>query len=178
MMESPAVERYTRALFDLAQKRRELEKIEKDLERADAIVRQYPEISSLLLNSTIAVSEKEDFMNKIFPSDISPLVIQFLKVLVKKHRFQDLSAIQKRFHRAFEQKQNIQEVTAISAVPLSESNREKLRGVLKKTLQSEILLTVKVNADLLGGFVLHFNGTEIDASYRNHLDALRQKLLA
>jgi len=177
-MDPTATRRYARALFGLAESRQTLQTVENDLIKVRQIVSQYPEISHLVLNSTISQMEKEDFLEKIFPGDISRLVINFLKILIKKRRFQDLSFMQEEFHRLFERKQGLQEVTVITAVPISTANQEKLKQALKKTLSCDIRLLTETDAKILGGMILRFNGTEIDGSYKNRLEALKQKLMA
>jgi F-type H+-transporting ATPase subunit delta len=172
-----AVSRYARALFGLADSRGELEPLEKDLDDAKKLVRQHPEISNLVLNTTISQGEKEDFLEKVFPTAFSPLLIDFLKLLVKKRRFPELPFIQEEFHRLYEKKQGIQEVKAITVVPLSPPNQEKLREMLKRKLQCEIRLVTEIDRNLIGGFILRFNGTEINATYKNRLEEIRQKLI-
>lgn len=179
MRHSLVAERYSGALFNLAKERGEIEKIEKELVNVLQIVHQYPEISNLLLNSTIAQSEKEDFIDKVFPGSISKLILEFLKVLVKKHRFDDLSAIQKSYHQAYETHENIEEITVTTAVPITKTIEEKLIQIFSQTLNAKIILTKEIDPHILGGYILHRNrnAREIDASYRTRLLELKQILL-
>ena len=55
--------------------------------------------------------------------------------------------------------------------------QSKLLTLLNKKLASEIRLSVKTDASLIGGLVLRFDGREIDASFKNRLREIRQKLL-
>ena len=175
-MDSLAVVRYTRALLELADERGELDKTERDLTSVCTVVGQYPEIAHLVLNTTISQTEKEDFIDKIIPSEISRLVVQFIKVLIHKRRFEELDAIQKEFHQLYESKRGIKEVVAITAVPISGQHQNRLTSVLKKKLNSEIRLTNDVDPKILGGMVLRFNHIEIDGSYSNQLAELKQHL--
>ena len=181
MMDHKAGIRYARALFALAGERRELEEIEKEFIRVRALVERHPEITHLVLNSTISSGEKEDFIDKVLTEKGRPssaLLLNFLKVLIKKRRFKELTAIQEEFHRLYEKKQGIREVRAITAIPLSRANEDKMRMVLKKRLQSEIRLVTEIDPGILGGLILRFDDGEIDASFRNRLHELKQKLMA
>lgn len=177
-MDPKAVSRYSRALFNLADERRQLDAVEKDLAQARKLVGQYPEISHLVLNSTISRAEKEDFIEKVMPADLSRLVIDFVKVLVKKRRFQELSFIQEAFHRLYEKKRGIQEVKVVSAIPLTGAVQDKLVQALKRKFQCEVRLLPETDPGILGGFILRFDGTEINGSYKNRLEELRQRLMA
>ncbi len=177
MTDHRAVLRYAHSLFDLSDKRTGLEAVERDFIRVRELVLQHPEITHLVSNSTISLSEKEDFMDKILPEDLSKLLFYFVKVLIKKKRFRELPLIQEEFHRLYEKKRGIREVELVTAVELSPSLQQKLNSALKKKLKSEIRLHPKTDPDLIGGLVLRFEGNEINASLKSRLEGLRQILM-
>ncbi|MBI3313573.1 MAG: F0F1 ATP synthase subunit delta [Candidatus Omnitrophica bacterium] len=82
-----AARRYARALFNLAEEREVLDKVEKDFSQAVELLKRHPEITSLASNLTVSQAEKEDFIDKVFPADMERLLIYFFKVLAKKRRF-------------------------------------------------------------------------------------------
>jgi len=169
--------RYAHALLALAEPRGELDRIEKELAEAGTFIGRHPEISRLLRNTTLSREEKEDFLEKVLPPGLSSLVVNFLKVLIKKKRFQDLPTVQEKFHRLYEQKRGLQRVRVETPIPLDESILEKLRRVLEKKVNRRVTLETTVDPEILGGFVLDFDGTQIDGSFRTGLHELKQKLL-
>lgn len=173
-----AARRYAHALFGLAGEREILDKVEKDFIRTAGLLKQHPEISSLVSNFTVSHEEKEDFIDKVFPQDMERLLIYFLKVLSRKRRFAEVFTIQAEFHRLFEKKSGIQEVRVVTAAALSEENKEKLTAALEKRFQSKIRLIAQTDAKILGGMILDFDGKEINAGYKNRLEELRQKLIS
>ncbi len=177
MIDLRAVRRYSRALFELARKKSVLEKTDPALLRACELTEKHPEIGHLILNSTISLAEKEDFLEKILGPETEPLVTEFLKVLVRKKRFRELPAIQEEFHKTFEKHQGIQEVLVISAREFPEAYEEKLKAILKRKTGFEIRLQKKTDPGLIGGFILRFDGSEINASFRARLEAIRQSLM-
>lgn len=170
--------RYAQALFELAQGAGELEAVQRELLETTELVGRYPEISYLLRNTTIAREEKEDFLEKILPEKISAVVLNFVKVLIKKRRFQDLGLIQEEFRHLYEEKKGMQRVRVESAVPLDDLLQTKLKQALEKRTGREIFLETAVRPELLGGLVLDFVGSRIDGSYRTALQELKQSLLA
>jgi F-type H+-transporting ATPase subunit delta len=178
MMDLRAVHRYSHALYLLAEAQHQLDAIDDQLIAVRELVEKHREIAHLVSNSTIALGEKEDFIGKVVPAGTLPLLVNFLKVLIKKRRFKELPAIQEEFHRFYERKQRIEEVIIISAVPLSEENNAKLATTLNKKFNYNVRLTPKVDPDMIGGLILRFGGQEINASFRSRLDALRQLLTA
>lgn len=178
MSKDRAASRYAEAIFGLAKEAKQLEQVDRELFRVRGILGQYPEVTHLVLNSTIAFSEKEDFLEKILGSGSNRLVLDFLKVLVRKKRFHEFREIQEIFHRLFEKSQGIREVTAISRSPLSADAEAKLTKFLEKKLTAKIRLLKETNPAIVGGLILRFDGMEIDASYKNRLSEIRQKLKA
>ena len=143
MIDLRAIRRYAQALFNLARERGELETIQKDFLRVRELVQRHREIGNLVSNSTIALAEKEDFLEKVVPADLSKLLLNFLKVLIKKKRFIEILSIQEAFYQLYEKERGIREVVATSAAGLSERAEEKLRSILKQKWNVEIRLVTK-----------------------------------
>jgi len=169
--------RYAQALFTLAEESGKLERVEKELAEAKRLSEKHPEISHLLMNTTISLEEKEDFIEKVLPGSFLSLTLNFLKVLTKKKRFQELAVIQEKFYGLYEEKKGIQKVHVETAVPLNETLQEKLKRVLGKRFGRKIRLESSVNPEIIGGLILDFGGSQIDGSYRSALLELKQKLL-
>ena len=178
MMDLRAVHRYSHALYLLAESQNQLDMIDDQLIAVRQLVEKHREIPHLVSNSTIALAEKEDFIGKVVPADTLPLLVNFLKVLIKKRRFKELPAMQEEFHRYYERKRRIEEVTVISAVPLSDENTAKLENTLTKKFNYHVRLVTKTDPKMIGGLILRFGGQEINASFRSRLDTLRQLLTA
>lgn len=64
-----------------------------------------------------------------------------------------------------------------SAVPLSESEMSDIKELFKKQLGKEIILTTDIDADLLGGLVVEYEGKVLDLSVSDELDKLKKHLL-
>ena len=177
MKDYRAASRYARALLALAQERDALDPIERELLEAAQIVERYPEISHLIANTTVSFEEKEDFIGKILPPGSAPLLVNFLKVLIRKKRFSDLASIREIFHHLYENQKGLQRVRVESPSPLDPELEQKLVRALEKKLKKKVYLEITVNPEILGGLVLDFDGTQIDASYRTFLMELKQRLL-
>jgi F-type H+-transporting ATPase subunit delta len=178
MIDLRAVRRYSQALFELAVQSNQLDKIDDQLVALCKLVADHHEINHLVSNSTIALAEKEDFLGKIVSQDTLSLLLNFLKVLVKKRRFKELPSIQKEFHRLYEKNRKIEEVRVVTAVPLSPANAAKLEKVLGQKLKSDITLISETDPNMIGGIILRYGGQEINASFRARLENLHQLLTA
>jgi F-type H+-transporting ATPase subunit delta len=173
-----AAGRYTRALFQLAEKEKHLAEIDSGLDAIVKVLAAQPKILRLMENPSLSDAEKYSLALAALAGDKAGLFARFLRLLVEKKRFALLPEIQKDFHDRFEKKQGIQEVEMFSAVPFSATALEKFKAALTKKLNSKIRLIPRTDRGLLGGFVLRFAGQEIDCSFKNRLHEIRQKLFS
>ena len=189
MSDTIAAGRYTRALFELAEKEGHLAEIDAALHALAKVLTAQPKLLLLLANPTLTNHEKYALALSALASKKTGLLERFLHVLIDKKRFALLPEIEKIFHDRFEKKQGVQEVEMVSAAPLSSGFLEKLKAVLTKRLRAsplatgpeartEIRLIPRTDRGLLGGFILRFNGKEIDCSFKNRLYEIQQKLFA
>jgi len=169
-------QRYAEALMGLVEKSADLEEFQKELAGTRQLIERHPEISCLLVNTTIAREEKEDFLEKVLPEETSSLLLNFIKVLIKKRRFRELGLIVETFKRLYEVRKGLQRVRVESPVPLDEIVRERLRRALEKKLNRKVTLETLVKPELVGGLVLDFEGNQIDGSFKTALQELKQKL--
>ena len=184
-----AADRYTRALFELADKEGRLKETDAGLHALAKVLKAEPKILLLVANPTLTQAQKIELALVTLTDGRAGLLERVLRMLIDKQRFGLLPEVQKIFHDLFEKRQGVQEVEMISAVPLSSGFLEKLKAVLTKRLRTsplavgpeartEIRLIPSTDPRLLGGFVLRFTGKEIDCSFKNRLHEIRQKLLS
>ena len=178
MKDAIAAGRYTRALFELAEKENRLPEMDAGLLALAKVLETEPKILRLLENPTLTTDQKYDLALKTLAGGQTRLLERFLRVLIDTKRFTLLPEIQSIFHDRFEKKQGIQEVEMVSAVSLSSAFQEKLKAMLTKKLRSKIRLIPRTDRGLLGGFVLRFAGKEIDCSFKNRLHEIQQKLFS
>ena len=109
--------------------------------------------------------------------NVEILLVQFMKILLRKNRFHELEMIQGDFHKLYERKKGIQEVTAVTVVPLSEQNQIKLTAALAARLGKKIRLFNELDPGMIGGIILRYEDYEINCSFKDRLAELHQKLL-
>ena len=176
MSDATAAGRYARALFELAEKEGLLGPIDASLRTLSEALSAQPKVLSLMENPTLTNEEKYSLALSALPSKNPDLLERFLRVLIDKKRFALTPGIQTIFHEAFEEKQGVKEVELLSAVPFSSKTQEKFKTALTQKLRSEIRLIPRTDRGVLGGFILRFDGKEIDCSFKNRLYEIQLKL--
>lgn len=104
------------------------------------------------------------------------LTTDFLGVLAKNRRLNQLPQIIRAFERlaADERGETTAEVT--SAHPLSDAQQDALRSKLKNRLRRDVALDLRVDPAILGGLVVKVGSRMIDSSLKTKLDTLGQQL--
>ena len=72
---------------------------------------------------------------------------------------------------------NTVEAELISAVELEQKQIEAIKNHLQKTLGKNVLMSAKIQPEILGGFVVRVQDVVIDNSIRLQLNKLREKLM-
>lgn len=176
MSDSQANPRYAHALFDLVKANGESDQVEENFKHVIEILSAHKEISHIVLNSTISRLEVEDLIEKILPASFSRTLISFIKVLIRKNRFGQITAIQKIYHKLYEKDKGLEEVEVITVSPLSAAAKAKLIEVLERKLHAKIRLVEKTDPAMIGGMILRMGDREINESYRDRLFELKQIL--
>ncbi len=175
---SLSAQNYANALVGVLENRNAtFEEISKDFENIREILNSSPELESVLNNPTITSEIKKDIVSEIFKNDIGETMMNFLKVLIDKKRFGELPQIHSAYIEKLNEIHNIQPVTVVSAVELSDNDKlqviKKLEEKLHKTVQPEW----ELDTDIIAGLVIHIDDNLIDMSIRNRLAKLKKDLM-
>ncbi len=131
----------------------------------------------LLLSPIISAKEKTQLLEKAFRGTDTVFIVPFLSILAKRERFIQLPEIEVLVQKLISKSLNQQIVKVITAEPFSEAQKLKLNENLTQLFKKDIIFNIKIDKDLIGGFVLKSNDLVIDASFRNRLKQIRTALL-
>jgi len=120
--------------------------------------------------------QKTGLIRSAFVGQINRLFVEFLLVLVDKHRVNFLPYIIDEFERLVKAKKGILAATAITAIPITPDEREKLIVQLAAKSSMKIELEEKVDASIIGGMIVILHNEIIDGSIRHQLAMVRDSL--
>ncbi len=120
------------------------------------------------LYETIEEAKGEDLKNKIH---------NFLKVVKKRKDIKLLNKIFERFVEIYQIRKGIMTAEVTSSHKLSSELINEIKKWLKKETGNEAEIYEKVTPEILGGVVIKYNDTILDASLRNNLNNLKNKLI-
>ena len=118
-------------------------------------------------NPTYAEKQKLEVILNIFPG-LTVTMKSFLKILAERSHLSLIPSISDEYTRILLKFKNSTKVRLVIASILQEGYGMLLLNTLKKlTASTEVVLNVSYNPKLLGGLILEYNSTLIDASVLN-----------
>lgn len=174
-MAGAAAKRYARAIFELAKEEGLVDRWDERLHAVRDILGR-PEVVSVLANPTIDVRRREEAAAALLDHRAGREVLNLTRLLVGAGRVRELDGIIEQFELLADEDAGRVRATAITAVPLTRSDADKLEASLSRRLGREVRLHNQVDGAIIGGLVLRMGDRVIDASIATRLHQLRRKL--
>jgi F-type H+-transporting ATPase subunit delta len=173
MSEIQVASRYAKSLIDLAQEEHALEPIKGDIELFIQACRSNAQLLAVLKNPIISPAKKIAILEDLFGKSFHKTVMSFFRIVTTKMRSAVLFATAKEFINEYNSRKGIIRAQVISAAPLSEANKKEIATKVKEAIGGDIVLEVKVDPKLIGGFVLQVGDRQFDASILSSLKKLK-----
>lgn len=176
MKVGPAVRRYAKALFALAQEKKLVEDIGREVEFLGELFADRA-LGAFLRNPRITSAEKRKvFVDKVGPH-ISPLVRNFVNLLFDRGREEVLEGIALAYRAIANEAMKIAEGVVETAKPLDAADKAALEAALSAPLGLTVRLRVVEVPSLIGGLRVTVGHRRIDFSVLSGLSALRSRWL-
>lgn len=176
MAESRVASRYVNSLLSLAVEQKALDAVHKDMQLFAKVADENRAFSLMLRNPIIKHDKKREILQALFKGKVHALTQAIFDIITRKNREAILVDIAKEFHNAYNVHKGIAKGVVTTAIPLDASLRKELEQIVKKvSAGKEVELVEKVDASMIGGFVLSVGDRQIDASIKNKLKELKLK---
>lgn len=167
---------YGEALYALARDEKLTDAILPQLEMLEQCFDRQPDYLDLLNCQSLPKQERCALLDESIASSIHPYLLNFLKILVEKGYIRQFSPCCNVYRQSYYRDNGILPVTAVTALPLSREQTQRLSDKLSAQTGKTILLTNKVDKELLGGMRLNYDGKQVEDSIANRLENIRQTL--
>jgi ATP synthase F1 delta subunit len=164
---------YGRALFDVAAEHDKTDLIREQLGQFAEALQENRDLAIFFFSPYFSTPEKKDGL-KAAVQDADPTLVNFLELLIEKHRMPAIFRIRRVYDTLWEKTHHVLPVQIATAIALDEGVARKLGDRIAETTGQKVELTSRVDPDILGGIVLRVGNSILDASIRNRLDNLRK----
>jgi F-type H+-transporting ATPase subunit delta len=174
-----AVNRYARALADVAGETADYPRALEDLSAFGQVYRDSTDLQQLFEAPGVATLDKQRVLDQVLHRlGTSLAVSNLLRVLVKNHRMIYLEDVSRAFRRVANQRLGIVEVKVVSATELATPERDALKARFRELTGKQVEMEFKLDPDLVGGVRAQVGSSVYDGSVRGALDRFREQLTA
>jgi ATP synthase F1 delta subunit len=166
---------YAEALFEVGRDKGKLDTLQQQLGEFTAAVDGSRELQVFFFSPYLSSEEKKEGLKRAI-SGAEPELINFLELLVDKHRMPEIFRIRREFEELWKHENRRIDVTVTSAVELDSAVVEKIGHEVERQTGEEVDLSSAVDSNILGGIVLQVGNMVLDASIRSRLEKLRKSV--
>jgi F-type H+-transporting ATPase subunit delta len=166
---------YAEALFDVAKEKGKLDRIMEELSQFAEALGDDREMQVFFFSPYFSSAEKREGLERAL-SGADPEFVNFLELLIEKHRVPLVFRIQGQFEKLWKEENRKLDVTLTSAVELDPKVVEKVGKEIEKQTGRSVELRSDVDDGIVGGLVLQVGNMVLDASIRNRLEKLRKNI--
>ena len=164
---------YARSLFEVAMDQDKLDVVREQLGAFADALSETRELQVFFFSPYFSTQEKKDGLERAV-TGADPAVLNFLELLIEKHRMPAIFRIRARYDALWEEENKLLPVQITSAVELDEAIVKQLGDRISEQTGRKVELSSSVEPDILGGIVVRVGNSVLDASVRNRLDQLRR----
>lgn len=173
MLNIQIASKYANAIFEIAQDNNNLQEVAEQLSLIQQNLFSLPDAVKFFQNPIIPQQAKKDLLYKAFNEDFSPIIINFLLLLVDKNRIGIFNDIFQIFTNLKNQALGIIVADVITAFPLSKQQESQLSKKLQAISGKNIILRKHIDISILGGIIVSIGDKRIDGSAAGRLRALK-----
>ncbi len=166
--------RYAKSILELAIEKGQLEEVLADMKQLTAVAAANRDLDLTLKSPIVNFDKKLKVLKALFEQSANAITMAFYGIVARKNRAGLLVDIAREFQVQYNLHMGIQVANLTTTFPITEEMRKKFVSVVKEISGFEkIELHEKIDADIIGGFVLKVNDRQLDESLSSKLKALK-----
>ena len=170
-------DKYSSAMYELAQEQNKLELMEEQLGYVASVMVDQPELRSFLENPIVTEDAKIKLISKIFDSSIDKVALHFIYVMIKRGRYRYIASAIEAFIKKSRAARGILEATVTVAEPITADVEASVQAKLREVTGKDVILSVRQDPSIMGGIVIQVGDKRIDGSVARRLEELEKSLL-
>lgn len=163
---------YGQALYSLAKDEGISEVVLEELQVLRKSFSEEPKFLLLLAAPNLSKEERCQVLDNSFRGHVQPYVLNFLKILTERGYARQFFQCCETYETQYNEDHGILPVKAVTAIPLSKEQTEKLTKKLSGITGKTVMIENQVDADCIGGVRLDFDGKRLDDTVAHRLEAI------
>jgi F-type H+-transporting ATPase subunit delta len=169
--------RYAKALVEIGVEQQAVESFGDELAQVKDILSQEVLLRQLLDSPTLALEKKQamlaDLSNVL---ELTEGMDNFLGLLLSKGRLCYLEQIESNYRSLADELSGIMSAKITSASELDDEQKQAIATLLEKQTGKQVVVSVEVDAELIGGLQAEIGGRLFDGSVKTQLKRIEESL--
>ena len=175
MAQTKVGSRYAKAFLGLVNEKGKLDVAIKDMEMVHKTISENRDLQVLLKSPVINTDKKVGILKKIYEKQVSDVTMLYLELITKNRREGVLGEIAEAFIAQYKAMKDITTATVTSAAVLSDAAKKRIEEIVQKEVGGTVELSMEVNPELIGGFILRIGDKQLDTSILSKISELKQE---
>ena len=169
--------KYSTALFEAVSENGKAEIVMQNLIFIDETLKTNEQLFAFFNNPIITRDDKKDVAQKIFAIHIEKIVLDLLFVLIDNARIDAFDEIVNQYAVKYDVKENIVKPNIISAVELTEEQKQKVVAKLQNKLNKQIIPNFIIDENIIAGMIIEIDDKVIDFSLKEKFEQVQKQLV-
>jgi F-type H+-transporting ATPase subunit delta len=173
-MTSGVAGRYASALFELAREQGQLDAVDQDLGKFQAMLDQSADMKRMVNSPAFAAEDQDRALKAVMDwASVGATTSNFLRVVARNRRLFAAEDMIKSFRQQLAQHKGEVVAEVQSAMALNDEQLAALKEKLQSTYGKTVRLSTKVDPSLLGGLIVKVGSRMFDSSLKTKLMNLK-----
>jgi F-type H+-transporting ATPase subunit delta len=168
--------RYSKALYDFSMETGEADEVLLELNHFFKQTIELKALAGTLSSPVVDQASKLRLLRLASGGQTCTALERFFKLIMAHKREDILPDISLKFRQLYEEKMGILNVKLITAVPIDANRQAAFQKQLEESTGKKIVLTLGVQPEIIGGFILKTDEKRLDASIKNRLQTVKKQL--
>jgi len=169
---------YAKSLIDATEKSGSTEEVLLQLDSFVVdVLSEIPVMSAMFGSPRVSREDKDKLIDSALAGKADRSLVNFLKVLNAHDRLDCLNAVSANAKALYNEKNGRVEAFVTVAEAMSDDLKSSVGLKLKQMLGKEVILSVKIDPEIIGGMIVKVGDTVYDSSVANQLAQVRSKAM-
>ncbi len=171
--------RYAKALYKVDSERASAKRTFELMNNLIGTFEAEPRLGRAIANPFVEIDDKLAMLTTAAQASAADTTFaDFLRLLANNRRVDLIHSIARSYADIYRKENNIRRVEVVSAAALEPSVEKRIKQVIEQHLKGASMhFSTRVDAELIGGFIVNIDNERLDASVRNSFKQLRLSLL-
>ncbi len=170
--------RYAKALFKFAEVNGEAEKVYAEMQTLALAFLKVEALHNVMLNPVLTSGQKNKLLVSAVSGEepVSESTRKFIALVVDKKRSDLMLFIANAFVALYRRKKGVIKGKLILPVEVGEKIEKRLQQMIEARAGMKLDFDVRIDSEILGGFILEYDTYRLDASLRTQINELHRSL--